>query len=231
MSEGEDDAPTLVVLVNNEADWRHIVDDGWYRIPLKHAPHPVAASYLAFYQSRVFGDDAFHIRYYAPVRRYRTVTRRELLPDQPDHPRADERYYQIELGPLITLQHPIPSRRLRRITFIPTTLRRLLEADEINDLWLDDDVEEMLWSLFRDAGLKAERRLEIGEGKQRYIVPIAVTNGTKPGVAVFCNEPMWSDAIDGWRMLHFPPALARSSPDLCLDQLRAALDTQNTRAQ
>jgi hypothetical protein len=169
VSDAGADAPVLVVLVNNRTDWAHVVERGWYRIPLKHMPNPVAASYLAFYQSRVFGADAFRVRFYAPVLRYRLATRRELLPDQPDHPRADEQYYRVEVGPLVELAYPVPSRRLRRITFIPTTLRRLEEADEINDLWLGDDVEEMLWSLFRDAGLKAERRLEIGEGKHRYV--------------------------------------------------------------
>jgi hypothetical protein len=224
VSEPHDDAPALVVLVNNHADWRHVVDDSWYRIPLKHVPNPVAATFLAFYQSRVFGTDAFHIRFYAPVRRYRVVTRRELLPDQPDHPRANDRYYQIELGPLIELKYPIPSRRLRRITFIPTTMRRLQEADEINDLWLDDDVEELLWSLFRDAGLKAERRLEIGEGKQRYIVPIAVRNGSSARVAVFCDDQPRPGFVAGWRVLGLPPALVRSAPDACLEKIRVALD-------
>ena len=120
---------------------------------------PAAAGFLAFYQSRIFGDDAFRIRYYAPVQRYQLATRRDLLPDQPDHPRANEQYYRVTLGPLQELAYPIPSRHLRRITFIPTTLQRLLDADEINDLWLHDDVEDLLWELFRDAGLKAERRL------------------------------------------------------------------------
>ncbi len=173
MSRVAPDAPTLVVLVNNPADWRRVVDEGWYRVPLKHAPRPVAASFLAFYQSRAFGADAFRIRYYAAVRRYRIMTRREILPEEPNHPRAVERYYRIELDSLQELEHPVPSRRLRRITFIPTTLRRLQKADEINDLWLGDDVDDLVWELFRDAGLKAERRLEIGEGRRQYAAALA----------------------------------------------------------
>lgn len=173
MSLAAPNAPTLVVLANNLADWRRVVDEGWYRVPLKHAPRPVAASFLAFYQSRAFGADAFRIRYYAAVRRYRIMTRREILPEEPDHPRAAERYYRIELDSLQELEHPVHSRRLRRITFIPTTLRRLQEADEINDLWLGDDAEDLVWELFRDAGLKAERRLEIGEGRRQYAAVLA----------------------------------------------------------
>lgn len=168
MSSGAgDDAPVLVVLVNNRRDWQRVVDEGWYRIPLKHAPQPVAATYLAFYQTRVFGADAFHIRYLAPVRRFRDLTRREIIPDEPTHPRASERYWRVELGPLEELAYPVPARHLRRITFIPTTLERLRNADEVNDLWLHDDSEAVLWPLFRDAGLKAGHRLEIGEEPSR----------------------------------------------------------------
>ena len=168
MTDPAEDGPALVVIVNNRADWRRVVEEGWYRIPVKRAPHPVAAWFLAFYHTRAFGRDAHHIRFVARARRYRLVHRRDLIPEQPDHPRASERYYRVDLGPLEELAYPIPSRRLRRITFIPTTLRRLREADEINDLWLGDDVEDLLWDLFRDAGIKAERRLEIGEARAPY---------------------------------------------------------------
>jgi hypothetical protein len=160
--------PVLVVLINNETDWRRVGDEGWYRIPLRHAPRPVAASYLAFYQSRAFGPDAFRVRYYAPVLRYRILTRVELLPLEPNHPRAQERYYHIALGPVQELEAPIPSRRLRRITFIPTTLRRLHEAHEINDLWLGDNVEDLVSELFQDAAVKATRRLKLGEAAKSY---------------------------------------------------------------
>jgi hypothetical protein len=64
------------------------------------------------------------------------TTRRQLLPDEADHPRANDCYYKLELGPLERLPRPIPSHRLRRITFIATTLDRLLNAQEINDLWM-----------------------------------------------------------------------------------------------
>jgi hypothetical protein len=160
--------PVLVVLINNERDWRSVVDEGWYRIPLRRAPRPVATSYLAFYQTRAFGIDAYRVRYYAPVLRYRILTRVELLPLEPNHPRAHERYYYIALGPLRELERPIPSRRLRRITFIPTTLRRLHEAHEINDLWMGDDAEDLVKELFRDAAVKATRRLKLGEATHSY---------------------------------------------------------------
>jgi hypothetical protein len=215
----------LVVLVNNLADWRRITDEGWYRIPLRHAPQPVAVSFLAFYLSRVFGPDAFQVRFYAPVLRYQTLTRRELIPEQPAHPRAAERYYRIEVGPLNELERPVPSRRLRRITFIPTTLGRLLEADEINDLWIGDDVEDILWSLFRDAGIKAERRLEIGEGRGRYTLPMAIPRNPEAtrGIAIFCGGTGALPTIPGWDTLRFAAETIRNQPMVCVEAVRQAL--------
>lgn len=145
----EEPQRVLVVIVNNCRDWELVQREGWYRIPLARAPRQMAADYLAFYQTAVFGDEKWAVNYYAPVRRYCVATRRELLPDETDHPRANERYFKVELGPVRPLPRPIPSRRLRRITFIPTTLERLLNAEEINDLWLSRTTEEHLWAAFR----------------------------------------------------------------------------------
>ena len=226
MSAAAHDAPVLVVLVNNRVDWQRVVDEHWYRIPLKHAPLPAAASFLAFYQSRVFGDDAYRIRFYAAVERYHLVTRRELLPDEPDHPRAGERYYRVELAPVQELGAPIRSRRLRRITFIPTTLGRLWAAEEINDLWLGDGVEELLWELFRDAGIKAERSLRIGEGQAWYVVPMAVPyrrDGRSGGLAIFCDSRHEPQRVGNWLCLHLPPEHIRSAPAACMERVYAAL--------
>jgi hypothetical protein len=154
-------APTLVVVVTNQRDWRRVIAEGWYRIPLRHAPHPVAAEYLAFYLTRPFGAAAWQIGSYAPVLRYTLMLRRELLPDEPDHPHADSHYYRIAVGPMRQLAEPILSRRLRRITFIPTTLGRLHTATDVAELWQIDDEQALLWTEFRDAAVKATRRLAL----------------------------------------------------------------------
>ena len=148
------DSPVLVAVVNRPEDLLRARSDGWYRIPLAHAPPRMGADFLAFYQTAAFpADERWAVRWVAPVRGYRLATRRELLPEQADHPRADERYYRVDIGPLTSLPHPIASRRLRRITFIRTTVERLLEADEINDLWIRSRGHERLWEAIRQAGL------------------------------------------------------------------------------
>jgi hypothetical protein len=148
------DAPALVAVVNNPDDLLRARRDGWYRIPVAHAPPRIGADYLAFYQTGAFPpEERWAVRWAAPVRGYRLTTRRELMPDQAAHPRADHRYYRVDIGPLWPLPHPIPSRRLRRITFIRTTVGRLLEAAEINDLWLQSSARERLWDAIQLAGL------------------------------------------------------------------------------
>ncbi len=69
----------------------------------------------------------------------------------------------IDIGPLWQLPQPIPSRRLRRITFIPTTLARLLAAREINGLWDKGEHQDRLWHALLEAGLEPERQLPWGE--------------------------------------------------------------------
>lgn len=209
------DAPVLVAVLNNPRDFEIARDQGWYRIPLKRAPSRLAADYLAFYQTKAFGDEGWAVNYLAPVRRFRIVTRAELLPDEPDHPRAADAYYKVEIGPLQRLPQPIPSRSLRRITFIPTTLGRLLAAQEINDLWWRDDPQERLWRALREAGLQAEYRYLAGEPPDEVLVDFALFC-QEGRIAVLCDDlgegrrtlgeppmPDYTLAADGWRVLRF----------------------------
>lgn len=127
---------------------------GWYRIPLKSAPKVVDVDYLAFYQTSAFGEaERWQIRFTAEVRGHELTTRGELLHMEPNHPRANEEYYKIELGPLVALPAPIPAGKWRRITFFYTTGERLRSAHTINDLVVQSDERQMLWSSLRERAL------------------------------------------------------------------------------
>jgi hypothetical protein len=127
----------LVAYVPHPADFERIRQEGWYRIPQRHAPPEFLATYFAFYFGRRFGEQKWAIHYYARQLGHELVARRLLLPDEPDHPRADDWYYKIQLGPVQQLERPIISLRWRRITFIHTTWDRLQAAREINDLLVE----------------------------------------------------------------------------------------------
>ncbi|MBE2235963.1 MAG: DUF559 domain-containing protein, partial [Anaerolinea sp.] len=224
----DQDAPVLVAVINNARDLARARDEGWYRIPLKRAPRRVAAEYLAFYQTSAFGDEGCAVNYYAPVRRFHLLTRAELLPDEAGHPRAGDRYYKIELGPLQPLPRPVPSRALRRIAFIPTTLRRLLAAREINDLWQRDDPQERLWLALREAGLLVEYRYQVSQPAGEVAVDFALF--CRDGrIAVLCDDAAGQEetlreqrpadyelAAEGWTVLRF------SQPELDAELPRCA---------
>ncbi len=131
----EDEARVLVAVVPLPRDLELARAEGWYRVPLARLPARFAADFLAFYQTAAFGAERWAVRYYAPVLRYRVVSRRELLPAEPNHPRADERYYRVEIGPLRALPLPVPAGRLRRVSFISTTFGQLRRAGDVRELF------------------------------------------------------------------------------------------------
>lgn len=137
--EPDDAARVLIAVITRPRDLQLARERGWYRIPLAHLPAQLSADYLAFYQTAAFGAERWAVRYYAPIVRYRIAARRELLPDEAAHPRANERYYCLELGPLAELPLPVPAARLRRVTFIATTFGQLRRARDVRELWRPDE--------------------------------------------------------------------------------------------
>ena len=123
---------------------------GWYRIPFRTAPKVVAVDALAFYQPGTFGQSGGRIECIAPVRGHELTTRRELLRDQPDHPRAAEEYFKIQLGPLEQLSRPILAEKWKRLTFLYTTGEYLLKAKTLNDLVVQSDERQLLWQSLRE---------------------------------------------------------------------------------
>ena len=227
----------LVAVMNDPRDLEIARHEGWYRIPLKRAPRRVGADYLAFYQTKAFGGEKWAVNYYAPTRRYRLVTRAELLPEETDHPRASERYYKVEIGPLQRLPRPVPSKRLRRIAFIPTSLERLLRAEEINDLWDRGSREDRLWEAFKREGIEAERQYEVEEETVRHRLDFAIFC-QEGQVAVICEEEPAGGGLRvirerqvsdydltawGWTVLRFDrQQLSRDVPG-CLAAVREAV--------
>jgi len=119
---------------------------GWYRIPLKTAPKIISVDYLAFYQGKRFpAGERWQISCIAKVKGHELTTRRELLRDQADHPRAGEEYYKLQLGPLLRLQKPIPAENWKRVTFFYTTIGHINRAEKLSDLPVHDEERKIIW--------------------------------------------------------------------------------------
>jgi hypothetical protein len=153
-----DNARVLVVVVTRPRDLLAVREYGWYRIPLARAPRALHAEYLAFYQTAAFGAERWAVRYIAAVRAVNIATRAALLPDEAQHPRAGERYYRFALGPLQMLPCALPSRRLRRITFIPTTAGQLLRVRDVAELWRPREDAVTGWEAVWGAGVNQMTR-------------------------------------------------------------------------
>lgn len=168
----------LVPIMNNERDFQIALERQWYRVPVHSVRRRLKPRWpprwLAFYQTKVFGPERWAVNFYAAVTRVETATRRALLPTEPDHVRADELYYKIEIGPLQRLPEPILSRRWRRIVFIPTTWNKFINAVEINDLYDESPLEDRLWAEFKRFEITAERQFLVRVRRRLYALDFAI---------------------------------------------------------
>lgn len=187
----------LVGVMTDPRDFRLARDEGWYRIPVRHAPESaIDAAVLAFYFTAAFAEEKWAIHWYAEVRGHELTLRRDLFPDQLDHPRSDQPYLKMQIGPLIHREPAIPSLRWRRISFISTTWDRFSAAEEINDLYMSG--ADGLYVTLKESGFFPEREYFIREGDAAYTADLAVP--CNAGV-VTC---VWGDAPAGEGILHNP---------------------------
>ncbi len=167
----------LVAIMNSPRDFAIARDRHWYRIPVRSANKWLTRrwppGWIAFYLTKVFGGEAFCVNSYANVIGVRERLRSELLPDEPQHQNSGERYYQLLLGPIQALPQPIPSRRRRRIVFIPTTWQKFLRATEINELYDESPLEDLLWEQIKRIHLTAERQEFITANGSDYALDFA----------------------------------------------------------
>jgi hypothetical protein len=165
----------LIAYMPEPADFIRARDEGWYRVPQRHAPKGLYAEYFAFYFGREFGDQKWAIHHFARQTGFELLRRVDLLPEEADHPRAEALYYRVALGPMQTLEQPIVSLRWRRISFMHTTWDRFVEAREINDLLLNGgEYVDRLYATLKERGIAAKRNYEVKEPGGSYRVPLAV---------------------------------------------------------
>jgi len=170
----DDRGEALVAILNDPAALAILREQGWYRVPVATAPRRWPPKLIAFYQTQVFGDEAYAIRYFGQVSDIRQVSRSDLFPDKGPNAKTGKRYYQVFLQDLQTLARPIVSKRWRRIVFIPTTVEKFWLAEEINDLFDDSPLENRLWVRLKRLRAEAERQWRLEAGARRYYLDFAL---------------------------------------------------------
>lgn len=230
----------LVAIMNDKAAWGILREQGWYRIPVANAPKGWPPKWLGFYQTKIFGDEAYTVQYYGLVRSIRIVRRRELLPNEPANPKSERQYYQIHLHSLERLPAPIYSRRFRRIVFIPTTWQKFSQAVEINDLFDESPLEDRLWAKLKRLKISAERQWAVPLGKEWYFLDFALFCASG-SIDIETDGDTWhadpdripednrrNNALEstGWHVLRFNGRQIRESmSDYCVPRIAKTINS------
>lgn len=159
----------LVGVINTKRDLAFMLEDQWYRIPLKQMPDGVHFEYIAFYLSRTAASDktASGIHYYARNVGYELAFRRELIPNAPTHPRADDLYHKVQLADIKEKSPFVRNPNRRPIGFIYTTWDRFVTAETIADLYDEADyLVDRLFHALRDRDENPQRYWDSAQKRQ-----------------------------------------------------------------
>jgi very-short-patch-repair endonuclease len=224
----------LVAVLKYKRDLAILKGEGWYRVPVSTAPRRWPPKWIAFYQGAQWGQER-GVNYYAPVKEIRRVLRRELFPNEIPSQRSDNAYFQILLGSLQELDPPLLSRRPRVIIFIPTTWQKFATAVEINDLYDDSPLEDLLWAELKKMEVPVERQWRVQVKKKHYYLDFALFC-QEGKVAVETDGDLWHlgrphSAADnrrqnalssaGWRILRFDTHQIREEmTSYCVPEVR-----------
>jgi hypothetical protein len=142
------------------------------------------------------------------------VARRDLIPSEPDHPRAGAWYYAFQLGPLEHKLPPVVANRWWRVTFIVTSGDRFTSAHEINDLFEQESPVGQLFVRLKELGIPVEREWCIDEECNAYVVDLALPIKDSWLPVTFGDQP---GPTGGLRFA------AGAEPEACLREIQARL--------
>lgn len=231
----------LVAYLPSPKDLAIALGQGWYRIPVAHAPAILTsgkATHIAFYQPRAFGDDRYTVRWYSPITSLVIRKRSELLPGEALHPHAQQDYYAVGCGSMQQLPAPIPCKRPRRIIFFPTTLKKLFTAKDINQLFNDSPLENLLWQALKEADIPAERQFDVRVGARWFKLDFAVFCKTM-NIDIECDgEAHQRSAVEvekdkqrgnllaaeGWNVLRFTGTVLRNELGPAMSMVHDAIN-------
>jgi len=180
------DKTVLVGVLKNKNDLRILLRDYWYRIPAVFMPKR-QFKYLAFYQPAIFGRNGKRILYYARVVKMEKVKRIALLPKETKHPRAHDDYIKITFQRIKELSRPIKNIIPRRISFGFTSLKKLISAKDILELYGVPKTEQIIEKRLKRFGIRLNTEYSISKEGRRYRIDIAVfcRNGQ---IAIECDN-------------------------------------------
>lgn len=226
----------LVGVLNTLRDLEILKMQGWYRIPLAFAPKQLY-DYVAFYQPAAFGGEGKRIAHFGPVKKREIVKRIDLLPNEIDHPRAQNEYLKLTLEHLVTLPSPIRNIIPRRVTFGFTTLERLLHAHELLALFDIPRTEQIVAVALAQEGIPIRPEVTITGPRKRVRVDLVI-DCQQGQIAIECDnrrahqlqvQKLRDRQKDrwlrdrGWRVIRLSEQAITNRLDQCLARIRAAI--------
>jgi very-short-patch-repair endonuclease len=214
-------------------------EEGWYHLPVNRTPKTWPPKWMCFYQGKAFGEEAYRVKYFGELESFEAVPYRELFPNQIESEKADLYYYRVRLKELIPLDRPILTFRPRRLSFIPTTWAKFESAEQINDLFDESPLEDIMWQELKGLDVKAERQWEFSIKKKRYFLDFAV----------FCHQGFidvetdgdtWHARVDripsdnernnqlaqkGWRILRYNGKQLRTTMSHCIREVQGTINS------
>ncbi len=133
----------LVSVLKSQQDQRILLEEKWYRIPVSFLPKRTF-THIAFYQPIQFGKEGKRIQRYARVVNREIKKRLELLPNEPQHERANDPYLKCTFRKIEELKQPIRNVIPRRVSFGFTDLKTLHSANDILELYHVAPTEQII---------------------------------------------------------------------------------------
>lgn len=165
--------------MNDKKDWRLLHEESWYRIPTTTNVPTIRnreVKYIAFFHTANFQEDLkWKIVKYASIKHIQEVTRQALFPNEPlTSTKAHKSYFKVDIDNLIELPNPIVSTKGRRILFIPTSEKKFFNATNINSIFNESPLEDMLYDTLSSYKIPAERQWQLKVAETEYRLDFAV---------------------------------------------------------
>lgn len=230
------DKIVLVGVLKSKNDRRILLREHWYRIPVEFSPKR-KFQYLAFYEPRIFGKRGKRINYYAKVLSKKVYKRIELLLKDANHPRAQEKYLKIRLAKIKKLPRSVKNIIPRRVSFGFTTLKTLLSARDILELYGVPKIEQIVANRLKKLGIKPIPEFPVSIKGRRFRIDLVVFSPSGR-LAIECDNykahlgrsQKLKDKVKdsylrraGWRVIRLKERNIMENLDSCMRRIKKAV--------
>lgn len=231
------DPVVLIAVLKNKKDLNILLKKHWYRIPVSNSPRK-KAEYIAFYQPALFGKNGSCISYYGKIKNISIFKRKEILPSECGHHKADNNYYKMEVSDIKKLPKPVKNKHKMRISFGFTCLDKLMKAESINQLFDVMPIESILAENLDKNKINASREhIFFLPDKKIYRLDFAVFCKKGP-LNIECDGEKWHSVRSqrlkdakrdkilrnyGWKVLRLKEKDIVNNIDNCMNKISGSI--------